>query len=227
MSGPAGRQQLADGDPGAARPGEVRRRRPRHPRAPARRRRAEVDRCFREFEFSAAAQALYGFFWNDFCDWYVEVSKSKLQDAGHEGQLPRDPGLGAAPDAAPPPSVHPVHHRGALAAAGLRRPEGRLHRGRPHRVDASQSAAALADARRAPGPGPGRVRRADEGVRVPGARAQGRARRRQPARRPVSRQGGRRGLGDDRRRTSPKLLRMAGAAEIIRRRATSRACPPP
>jgi valyl-tRNA synthetase len=39
----------------------------------------EVDRCFAEFEFSAAAQALYGFFWNDFCDWYVEVSKAKLQ----------------------------------------------------------------------------------------------------------------------------------------------------
>jgi valyl-tRNA synthetase len=39
----------------------------------------EVDRCFTEFEFSAAVQALYGFFWNDFCDWYVEVSKSKLQ----------------------------------------------------------------------------------------------------------------------------------------------------
>ena len=39
----------------------------------------EVDRCFGAFEFSAATQALYGFFWNDFCDWYVEVSKSKLQ----------------------------------------------------------------------------------------------------------------------------------------------------
>ncbi len=39
----------------------------------------EVDRCFAQFEFSAAAQALYGFFWNDFCDWYVEVSKAKLQ----------------------------------------------------------------------------------------------------------------------------------------------------
>jgi len=39
----------------------------------------EVDRCFAHFEFSAAAQALYGFFWNDFCDWYVEVSKAKLQ----------------------------------------------------------------------------------------------------------------------------------------------------
>jgi valyl-tRNA synthetase len=39
----------------------------------------EVDRCFKEFEFSAAVQAIYGFFWNDFCDWYVEVSKAKLQ----------------------------------------------------------------------------------------------------------------------------------------------------
>ncbi len=39
----------------------------------------ETDRCFAEFEFSAAVHALYGFFWNDFCDWYVEVSKSKLQ----------------------------------------------------------------------------------------------------------------------------------------------------
>jgi valyl-tRNA synthetase len=39
----------------------------------------EVDRCLGQFEFSAATQALYGFFWNDFCDWYVEVSKSKMQ----------------------------------------------------------------------------------------------------------------------------------------------------
>jgi valyl-tRNA synthetase len=39
-----------------------------------------VERSFTEFEFSAVAQTLYGFFWNDFCDWYVEVSKSKLQD---------------------------------------------------------------------------------------------------------------------------------------------------
>jgi valyl-tRNA synthetase len=41
----------------------------------------EVDRCLGEFEFSASVQALYGFFWNDFCDWYVEVSKTKLQAA--------------------------------------------------------------------------------------------------------------------------------------------------
>ena len=39
-----------------------------------------VNQAFSNFELSAAAQILYGFFWNDFCDWYVEVSKSKLQD---------------------------------------------------------------------------------------------------------------------------------------------------
>jgi len=39
----------------------------------------EVARALNEYEFSAAAQALYAFFWNDFCDWYVEVSKAKLQ----------------------------------------------------------------------------------------------------------------------------------------------------
>ncbi len=38
-----------------------------------------VEQAFAQFEFSAAVQSLYGFFWNDFCDWYVEVSKAKLQ----------------------------------------------------------------------------------------------------------------------------------------------------
>jgi len=41
----------------------------------------EVERLLGEYEFSAAVQSLYGFFWNDFCDWYVEVSKVKLQSA--------------------------------------------------------------------------------------------------------------------------------------------------
>jgi valyl-tRNA synthetase len=46
---------------------------------------AELERCFTEFEFSAAAQALYAFFWNDFCDWYVEVSKAKLANEATRG----------------------------------------------------------------------------------------------------------------------------------------------
>ena len=44
-----------------------------------------VERAFAEFEFSAAVQELYAFFWNDFCDWYVEVSKTKLQAEATKG----------------------------------------------------------------------------------------------------------------------------------------------
>ena len=42
---------------------------------------AAVEEAFRGFAFHQLTQLLYGFFWNDFCDWYVEVSKSKLQDS--------------------------------------------------------------------------------------------------------------------------------------------------
>jgi valyl-tRNA synthetase len=28
---------------------------------------------------SQAARTLYGFFWNDFCDWYIEMAKPRLQ----------------------------------------------------------------------------------------------------------------------------------------------------
>ena len=32
------------------------------------------------FRFNDSAGAVYDFFWNDFCDWYIEVSKLKLYD---------------------------------------------------------------------------------------------------------------------------------------------------
>jgi valyl-tRNA synthetase len=40
---------------------------------------SDVGQSFKTFEFAEATQKLYAFFWNDFCDWYVEVSKTKLQ----------------------------------------------------------------------------------------------------------------------------------------------------
>lgn len=40
-----------------------------------------VDKALETYELHAAVQALYTFFWADFCDWYVEVSKAKLDDA--------------------------------------------------------------------------------------------------------------------------------------------------
>lgn len=33
-----------------------------------------------KYEFNSAISHLYTFFWTQFCDWYVEVSKTKLQD---------------------------------------------------------------------------------------------------------------------------------------------------
>jgi len=39
---------------------------------------AEVDAYYEEYEFAKAADALYHFTWDDFCDWYLELSKVPL-----------------------------------------------------------------------------------------------------------------------------------------------------
>jgi len=39
-----------------------------------------TNRNLAEHEFTAYAQGLYAYFWGDFCDWYVEASKSRLAD---------------------------------------------------------------------------------------------------------------------------------------------------
>jgi valyl-tRNA synthetase len=38
----------------------------------------EAEKLHGEYEFNAVLQTIYRFFWNDFCDWYVEVSKTRL-----------------------------------------------------------------------------------------------------------------------------------------------------
>lgn len=40
----------------------------------------KVKQAIASFRFSEAAQSVYEFFWNDFCDWYIEISKLKLYD---------------------------------------------------------------------------------------------------------------------------------------------------
>lgn len=42
---------------------------------------ARIDRLYDEFEFGEVTRELYAFFWNEFCDWYIEFSKSRLTDA--------------------------------------------------------------------------------------------------------------------------------------------------
>ena len=42
--------------------------------------RAEVDAALDEYEFSRACESLYHFAWDEFCDWYLELSKVQLAE---------------------------------------------------------------------------------------------------------------------------------------------------
>ena len=161
----------------------------------------ELESDFAQFEFSAAVQAMYGFFWNDFCDWYVEVSKSKLQEA-----RTRDNCL-ALQDLVLRQTLlllHPFipfiteelwqlmgYSEGSLLARGARI------------GTAEELGEALAGRRSADRSGPGGLGGGGQGLRLAGAGAQGRARSRQPARCPVLRDGGRMRHGRSWRPTLP------------------------
>ena len=36
------------------------------------------------FRFDLATQTIYDFIWNEYCDWFLELSKIDLQDAGRD-----------------------------------------------------------------------------------------------------------------------------------------------
>ncbi|MDZ4167764.1 MAG: valine--tRNA ligase [Coriobacteriia bacterium] len=50
---------------------------------------ARVDEGLVGYEFGETARALYDFFWNEFCDWYIELAKPRLAAGGavREGVL--------------------------------------------------------------------------------------------------------------------------------------------
>ena len=43
---------------------------------------ARVTAGIEAYQFGEVARELHGFFWNEFCDWYIEFSKSALQQEG-------------------------------------------------------------------------------------------------------------------------------------------------
>ncbi|MGC9456799.1 MAG: valine--tRNA ligase [Halothiobacillaceae bacterium] len=47
---------------------------------------AEVIRHFDGYRFDLAAQALYEFTWNEYCDWYLELSKPALKSGDEKSQ---------------------------------------------------------------------------------------------------------------------------------------------
>ncbi len=40
-----------------------------------------IGRDYESYQFNSITQRLYSFFWNDFCGWYLEVSKARMEDA--------------------------------------------------------------------------------------------------------------------------------------------------
>ena len=39
-----------------------------------------TERKLKEYRFDEASQTVYKFYWNEFCDWYIEISKFDLKD---------------------------------------------------------------------------------------------------------------------------------------------------
>ncbi len=56
----------------------------------------EAQRDLDHYQFSALAGRLYGFFWNDFCDWYVELAKPRLFERVGEAFVRRSDDSAAA-----------------------------------------------------------------------------------------------------------------------------------
>ncbi|MGD0580987.1 MAG: valine--tRNA ligase, partial [Bryobacteraceae bacterium] len=44
---------------------------------------AKMERAQETFRYHEAADLLYGFFWDEFCDWYVELKKLRIQKGEH------------------------------------------------------------------------------------------------------------------------------------------------
>ena len=44
----------------------------------------EIKKAMEGYRFNDAASAIYSFFWNDLCDWYIEASKQKLLHGSDE-----------------------------------------------------------------------------------------------------------------------------------------------
>lgn len=45
---------------------------------------AAMTEAIQQFEFGQAARAIYDFWWDDYCDWYIEMTKARLKGDDHQ-----------------------------------------------------------------------------------------------------------------------------------------------
>jgi valyl-tRNA synthetase len=58
---------------------------------------SEVTAALDDYRFSDATAVLYRFFWNEYCDWYVEASKAVLQGSAGGPPVPSSPNASGPP----------------------------------------------------------------------------------------------------------------------------------
>jgi valyl-tRNA synthetase len=70
---------------------------------------AEVNRALADYRFDEAANLVYQFFWGEFCDWYLEIVKIRLDftNASAPSALPHAPALN---------DCHPERSEGSVVA---------------------------------------------------------------------------------------------------------------
>ncbi|MGE0480774.1 MAG: valine--tRNA ligase [Phycisphaerae bacterium] len=61
---------------------------------------ADVDRRVARYQFGEVVAAVYGFFWNDLCDWYIELAKPRLYSHELDASGRPAPATDAAADTA-------------------------------------------------------------------------------------------------------------------------------
>ena len=47
----------------------------------------DVRKTLDDYKFNEAASAIYQFIWHEFCDWYIELIKTRLLDEGREKKI--------------------------------------------------------------------------------------------------------------------------------------------
>ena len=47
----------------------------------------KVTGFYENYDYLNAAREIRNFYWNEFCDWYIEISKFRLYDSGEKDKI--------------------------------------------------------------------------------------------------------------------------------------------